>query len=144
MKIRAPDELRKLLTDHWEKNKNMKTEEQWSVGNTYTNNWAAPTYMISVEDTKLRGGGTKLKRKIWDAAKTTIEQWTGMELEPISQYGIRMYTEGAVLSPHVDRLPLVSSCIVNVAQDVDEDWPLEVYGKPTSLLFFFVLAYFGN
>jgi hypothetical protein len=30
------------------------------------------------------------------------------------------------LSPHVDRLPLVSSAIINVAQDVDEPWPLEV------------------
>lgn len=37
--------------------------------------------------------------------------------------------EGAVLNPHVDRLPLVSSCIINVAQDVDEDWPLEVYDR---------------
>jgi hypothetical protein len=27
-----------------------------------------------------------------------------------------------------DRLPLVSSAIINVAQDVDEPWPLEVYG----------------
>ncbi len=27
-----------------------------------------------------------------------------------------------------DRLPLVSSAIINVAQDVDEPWPLEVIG----------------
>lgn len=27
------------------------------------------------------------------------------------------------------RLPLISSAIVNVAQDVDEDWPLEVYDR---------------
>ena len=39
-----------------------------------------------------------------------------------------MYTEGSVLAPHVDRMPLVISAIVNVAQDVDEPWPLEVYG----------------
>jgi hypothetical protein len=44
-------------------------------------------------------------------------------------YGIRIYTEGAILSPHADRLPLVSSAIVNVAQDVDEDWVLEVYDR---------------
>lgn len=35
----------------------------------------------------------------------------------------------SVLSPHADRIPLISSCIINVAQDVDEDWPLEVYGR---------------
>jgi hypothetical protein len=36
---------------------------------------------------------------------------------------------GAILSPHVDRYPLVTSCIINVAQDVDEPWPLEVYDR---------------
>lgn len=42
----------------------------------------------------------------------------------------RVYREGAILNPHVDRNPLVSSAIINVAQDPDmtEDWPLEVYG----------------
>jgi hypothetical protein len=33
-----------------------------------------------------------------------------------------------VLATHVDRLPLVSSAIINVDQDVDEPWPLEVIG----------------
>ena len=27
----------------------------------------------------------------------------------------------------MDRLPLVSSCIIQVAQDLDEPWPVEVY-----------------
>jgi hypothetical protein len=33
-----------------------------------------------------------------------------------------------VLATHVDRLPLVASAIINVDQDVDEPWPLEVIG----------------
>ena len=118
-----------LLTDHWEKNKESKKQENWGTGNVYTNNWESPSYMVSVEDTRLRGGGRELKQAVWDAAKSTIEQWTGMELRPTSMYGIRIYTEGAILNPHVDRLPLVSSCIINVAQDVDEPWPLEVYDR---------------
>jgi len=122
MKITAPKKVRELLAQHWEQNKDKRVEENWPVGNTYTNHWASPTYMVSVEDRKLRGGGQQLKQEIWSAAKSTIEQWTGMELQPTSMYGIRVYTEGAVLNPHVDRLPLVSSAIVNVAQDVDEPW----------------------
>ena len=94
-----------------------------------TNHWASPTRMVSVEDNSLDGGGLNLKQAIWDAAQDTIEHWTGMELQPTSMYGIRVYTEGAILNPHVDRLPLVSSAIVNVAQDVDEPWPLEVYDR---------------
>lgn len=107
----------------------MQKLEKWPTGNVYTNHWAAPTYIVSVEDTSLRGGGSQLKNEIWEAAKSTIEQWTGMEQKPCSQYGIRVYTEGAVLNPHVDRLPLVSSAIVNVAQDLGEPWPLEVYNR---------------
>lgn len=98
------------------------------MGNTYTNNWASPTYMVSVEDTGLRGGGAKLKQAIWDEAYDTVSMWTEQLLTQCSLYGIRVYTEGAVLATHVDRLPLVSSAIINVAQDLDEPWPLEVIG----------------
>jgi prolyl 4-hydroxylase len=118
----------KLLKAHWVRNEKYRKDEVWSTGNTYVNSWASPTYMVSVEDPNLRGG-SRLKELIWDAAKTTIEEWTGMELRPTSMYGIRVYTDGAVLNPHVDRLPLVSSAIVNVAQDVDEPWPLEIYDR---------------
>jgi len=128
-KIRAPQEVMELLYAHYERNKADQKEEQWPAGNVYVNHWESPTYMISVEDTGLRGGGFGLKKKVWDTVKPTIEEWTQMELRPTSMYGIRVYTEGAVLNPHVDRLPLVSSCIINVAQDVDEDWILEVIDR---------------
>lgn len=115
-----------MLTEFWEKNKGKEKNEQWGAGNTYTNHWQSPTMMLSVENAALPGGGFKLKNKIWDAARETIQEWTGQDLTPSSLYGIRIYKEGAVLAPHVDRLPLVSSAIINVAQDVDEDWPIEV------------------
>jgi prolyl 4-hydroxylase len=83
-----------------------------------------------------------------------LEEWTGHKLEPTSMYGIRVYSDNSVLATRkhcnasiltwmryytiscdvmssmrvdVDRLPLVSSCIIQVAQDVDEPWPIEVY-----------------
>jgi prolyl 4-hydroxylase len=128
-KIRTPPAVWKLIQDFWEKNKDNKMmTENWPKGNTYVNHWDSPTYMISVEDSKLRGGGHIIKQAIWDAAKDTVQEWTGEELTECSLYGVRVYTEGAVLATHVDRMPLVSSAIVNVAQDVDEPWPIEVYG----------------
>jgi prolyl 4-hydroxylase len=84
--------------------------------------------MISVEDESLKGGGFVLKQHIWHAARDTLEAWTGYKQAECSLYGIRIYKEGAMLAPHVDRLPLVSSAIINVDQDVDEPWPLEVIG----------------
>ena len=128
-KIKAPKAVMDLLTAHWEKNKANMKKENWAAGNVYVNHWDSPTYMVSVEDSSLRGGGYKLKQAIWDAAKSTIEAWTGMEQKPTSMYGIRAYTDGAILNPHVDRMPLISSCIINVDQDVDEPWVLEVYDR---------------
>eukprot|EP00531_Pseudo-nitzschia_arenysensis_P015867 CAMPEP_0116145046 /NCGR_PEP_ID=MMETSP0329-20121206/16360_1 /TAXON_ID=697910 /ORGANISM="Pseudo-nitzschia arenysensis, Strain B593" /LENGTH=370 /DNA_ID=CAMNT_0003640577 /DNA_START=113 /DNA_END=1222 /DNA_ORIENTATION=+ len=131
MKLKAPDSLKKLLTTFWEDNKAAKEVERWGSGNIYTNHWESPTYMVSVEDDHMKGGGQVLKDAIWDAAIEGVAKWTGgvAKLRPVSLYGIREYTEGSILSPHVDRVPLVSSGIVNVAQDVDEPWPLEVYDR---------------
>ncbi len=118
-KIKCPESVYKLVKEFWDQNRNNGDEEQWFTGNTYTNHWESKSYLISVENTKLRGGGGALQNAIWDAARSTIEEWTGEELTPCSLYGIRVYGNGAILAPHVDRLPLVSSAIINVDQDLD-------------------------
>jgi hypothetical protein len=44
-----------------------------------------------------------------------------------TMYGIRQYYRGSILKKHVDRIEThIISCILNVAQDVDSDWELEV------------------
>lgn len=127
-KIRAPERVFKLIKEFWDQNKDTQKLEGWGAGNTYVNHWSSPSYIVNVEDPKLKGGGHVLKQKIWNAARDTISEWTGQQLAECSLYGIRVYTEGAILAPHVDRLPLVASAIINVDQDVDEPWPLEVIG----------------
>ena len=74
-----------------------------------------------------RGAGQNLKQQIWDGVRPVLEEWTGKKLKETSLYGIRIYTEGSILATHLDRLPLVSSCIINVDQDLNEPWPIEVY-----------------
>lgn len=127
-KIRAPDHVFKLVREFWERNKDEQRVEQWPPGNTYTNHWESPTYFASIDSEDLDGGGYILKQKLWNAARDTISEWTGQQLAECSLYGIRVYKENAVLATHVDRLPLVASAIINVDQDVDEPWPLEVIG----------------
>eukprot|EP00934_Nitzschia_sp_Nitz4_P008895 Nitzschia sp. Nitz4//scaffold43_size134323//66673//68223//NITZ4_003301-RA/size134323-processed-gene-0.50-mRNA-1//-1//CDS//3329551954//8885//frame0 len=128
-KVKAPPGLQKLLGDFWEANQDQATFEYFPYGAIFVNHWDSPTYMASVEDLSLEGAGEELKEAIWEVAQTGIEEWTGKKVRPSSLYGIRKYTTGAILNPHVDRIPLISSCIVNVAQDLDEDWPLEVYDR---------------
>jgi hypothetical protein len=117
--MRAPPELMSLLVNFWSNNTVSIEDEQWPAGNTYTNHWASPTKMLNIHDMSLKGS-------IWDETRSILEQWTGVELSPTSLYGVRVYTDGAVLAPHVDRNPLVISAIINVAQNVRKDWPLEV------------------
>jgi len=127
-KIKAPKDLMDMLYDFWEKNKDNEKTENWFTGNIYTNHWTSPTTMVSVEDPDHEGAGPILKQRIWDAARDSLEEWTGHALKESSLYGIRVYKENSILATHVDRIPLISSCIINVAQDVEEDWPIEVIG----------------
>ncbi len=128
-KIRAPRVVFEALKQFYEENKENRKEEVWSRAYTYTNHWTSPSYMISVEDTSYPTGGQNFKEFIWNNINPVIEDWIGgYKLRPTSLYGIRVYTNNSVLATHVDRLPLVSSCIINVAQeDMAEPWLLEVY-----------------
>lgn len=122
-KIRAPPKLKKLIDEFWQANKNHQVEENWGEGNSYVNHWDQPSTLVSVDDTSLRGSGGNLKKNIWAATSALLEEWTQQELQPCSLYGIRVYHEGAIMMPHVDRLPLVASAAINIAQDTDEPWP---------------------
>ena len=88
-----------------------------------------------------------LRKEIHDALKVLMEQWCGNELLPTYVYGIRIYHRGAVLKCHQDRLEThIISAIINVDQQVDEDWPLviddnfyrrhEVILKPGEMIFY--------
>ena len=123
-KVKAPKKVFAAIQQFWEENNGAANEqaEQWDEGNTYTNHWDSPTFMLNIDDAAFKGGGSKLKKLIWDGAKMVLEKWTNQQLQPCSLYGVRKYSSGSVLAPHVDRLPLVTSAIINVAQDLDEPW----------------------
>lgn len=67
----------------------------------------------------------ELRQAIHDEMQPLMAQWCGQELEPTYVYGIREYHRGAKLKMHRDRIDThIISAIINVAQEVDEDWPL--------------------
>jgi prolyl 4-hydroxylase len=112
-KIKTPEHVWNLLQDFWERNKD-KHEVEWEHFNTFHNMWDSPPTIADVQKE-----GT-LRRDIWDSAKDVLEEWTGKYLAHCSIWGVRSYHNGSILTPHVDRNPLVSSAIINVAQDVNE------------------------
>ncbi|KAL9180163.1 hypothetical protein ACHAXT_008133 [Thalassiosira profunda] len=127
-KTRLSDELWTTLREYWEEFMNTSgiegmTEEVWPAANTYTNHWSTPTRMHNVHNQHT------LHEPIWKEIEEKVKAWipsaTGFSRS--SLYGIRAYLEGAILATHVDRDPLITSAIINVGQDTDERWPLEVY-----------------
>jgi hypothetical protein len=126
LKSKAPEELYQLVRSFFDRNKDQLSEE-WQDITTFHNNWQVPTRIVRVDNETLPGGGQSLSAQIADVVRPLVENWIGMRLAVTSVYGVRVYGNQSILTPHVDRLPLVSSVIINVDQDVDEDWPLEVY-----------------
>jgi len=126
-KRKAPKELFHEILDFYEKHKDKgKKAEQWPRGNTYVNSWNTPTYMVSFEDTE---SGRSLRNRILMVLNPILSEWVGgRELEPTSLYGVRVYERDAYLATHVDSFPRVTSAIIQVAQDVDEPWPIEIIG----------------
>lgn len=126
-KIKTPPLLWKILTEFYQRNKGQEVIEWGSKINPYHNNWEIPTEIIRLDNGTL-GGGPSLHGLIARAVRPLLEEWVGQRLASVSVYGIRVYKSNSILTPHCDRMPLVTSCIINIDQDVDDDWPLEVFG----------------
>jgi prolyl 4-hydroxylase len=127
-KMMAPEHIYKPIKEFYDNYKAKKKLEMWPRGNTYVNNWHSPTYMVNFEDPRFQPEGFALKDSTWNNIKPIVEEWVGAKVKPSSLYGVRIYESEAVLATHVDRLPLVSSCIIQIDQDLDEPWPIEVIG----------------
>ena len=87
-----------------------------------THRWHAPPEMCYLP--------FGLKRRWHNALRPLVEQWIGnVELEDTDLYGLRRYTRGSTLMPHVDREEThAASVIVNIGQyGMDEAWPLQIY-----------------
>jgi len=129
-KQKAPEVLFALLKKFWENNRHTKKKQvEWSYSTPLHNNWQVPTEMIHVGDVDLSmGGGASFVSNISNLLRPVLEEWSNATLTSSAVYGIRTYYNQSILIPHVDRLPRVISAIINVDQQVDEPWVLEVYG----------------
>ncbi|KAG5178579.1 hypothetical protein JKP88DRAFT_79394 [Tribonema minus] len=121
-KIRVPDDVWDMLVTYYRQNKQNPKIERWGKGNVYTNNLEAPSYMVNLPETG------PLKPAIFNGLRPILEEWSGVELVSTSCYGIRAYTRGSWLANHVDtRATHTISAIINVDQEVNKDWPLNIF-----------------
>lgn len=121
-KAKLPNDLFARIQDFFVSNNN-EVKEEHVAGDFIINDKetkATPSSLIDLS--------TELRQDIHDNLKNSLEKWSGKELLPTFVYGIRIYHRGAILKCHRDRLAThIIGAIINVSQDVDEDWPLVIY-----------------
>jgi prolyl 4-hydroxylase len=114
--LSVKSELAETLVQFWTLQKNEAKEERWPRGISHVNHWDSPTRYLELT--------SSVERKIYQTLLPVVENWVGTRLIPTALYGIRVYQKGAMIAPHVERLPLVISCIMPLT--FHETWPLEL------------------
>jgi prolyl 4-hydroxylase len=119
-RAQLPQPLFAKISRFYQDNKNKQNDEHIPgnfVVNAQTNKSASN--LIDLPDT--------LRQEIHDVLLPLMEDWCGQKLDPTFVYGIRVYQDKAVLKTHRDRYEThIISAIINVAQDVNQDWPLQI------------------
>ena len=88
--------------------------------------------------TEIKSLPIDLKTRLVKEVGKTFEEWYGGKLIATSIYGVRRYFEGSILRMHVDTIVTHAvSAIINIGQQVDEDWPLVIldhHGREHSII----------
>jgi hypothetical protein len=95
--------------------------EDWSSNEgIFVNFWETDIEFVHIPQTLMERWQRRLK--------DLVEDWVGVELETTDMYGMRVYTKGARLATHVDRVTThAASLIINIAQEnISKPWTIEV------------------
>jgi hypothetical protein len=119
LKSRVPEGIWGEIQAYYRQNRHKEVREGWRVGDAYVNHWESPTTVVPLT--------YGMRKRVFDALRPVLEEWSGAALEPTACYGIRLYHNRSVLREHVDRVATHAvSAIINVDQDVEEPWPLTI------------------
>ncbi|MCG8612225.1 MAG: 2OG-Fe(II) oxygenase [Pseudomonadales bacterium] len=115
-KINAPVNLQKALTVFYKNKLDQATEESlpdFIEGTSAT----SPSDLMQLTSAE--------QEYIHKELRPICEEWSGVKLQPTYVFGIRKYNDSAQLKCHRDRIEThIISAIINIDQDVSEDWPL--------------------
>lgn len=129
--LKLPLDLRRRLTYAWLDNRKelMKPE---TVNPQYISKGGSdnPTFFMPLSSID-----PKLVQDLEKFVESELKKWTNVQkLKHTATYGIREYTDGAILSNHVDRFDThILSAIIHVGSILPrEDWALLVQNRDTS------------
>ncbi|MBL4672670.1 MAG: 2OG-Fe(II) oxygenase [Arenicella sp.] len=110
--------LFQALLEFYQKSSSNDLRDEFVDGGYLQNNAGInPSSLITLPD--------NLQQAVISELLPICEEWSQQELDFTSLYGVRVYHRGASLRMHTDtgRSHIISA-ILNIAQDVDQDWPL--------------------
>jgi len=106
--------------------------------NYYDNKFTEECSRTHTEQVQVMFIGQKERKAIFKELHPKAEEWSGIKLKQTAIYGIRRYFRGATCFTHTDRGNThIISAILNVDQQVNEPWPLQIVdheGIPHSFL----------
>jgi hypothetical protein len=103
-KVQAPWASYTALRQFWDLYQaDYQVTEDWDDANVYTNHWESATQTLRVDAPDGPRMTVPIRRKLVEEVQSVLEKWTGVPLQPTSLYGIRSYSAGSILAPHVDR-----------------------------------------
>ncbi|MEO0368376.1 MAG: 2OG-Fe(II) oxygenase, partial [Pseudomonadota bacterium] len=115
-KTKIPESLFAKLRDHLKDHQDSRDVESDSLG--LNNNDRDASFMVELPDS--------LKGDVINETQPMLESWSSCDLNYTSVYGIRIYRRGTSLEDHRDREGLIVSAILNIDQDVEEPWALDI------------------
>ena len=127
--LKLPPKIRRKLTDIWLDNRHMRSVENMNDLKDYIKNIndKPPTYVLPLES---QDG--QLYKDINNFVLDELKKWTEINnLVHKSTYGIREYTDGAILENHLDRHDThILSAIVNCGSiNMRRPWYLEIQNR---------------
>lgn len=127
----SPELFRKINYFYHRNKSKSKIETGYAIGNfVISSDGNPPAYYLPI--TK------EIEEELKGELIHSLERWSNSQLEWTATYGIRTYQRGSFLKMHTDRYEThIISVIINVAQDVDEDWPLVLidnYGREQDII----------
>ena len=134
-KVRMPESLFRHFRDKLERNfgpENWIQETQTAAGVINNqiiveNETLGSKKVVKIPRSKMLNIDTEDIELTFKTLGPLAEEWAGVKLRPSSIYGIRRYVNNSALISHIDKVNThVISLILNLGQDVKEDWPLFV------------------
>lgn len=136
----SPELFRKIGLFYHQNKVKSEIETGYAIGNfIISSDKNPPCYYLQI--TK------EMEEELKGELINPLQRWSNCQLEWTATYGIRTYQRGSFLKMHTDRYEThIISVIINVDQDIDEDWSLvlidnygrehEIILKPGEIVFY--------